>query len=247
MLSAVMAKQEEGKVDKEAKLAALMMSGLVMTAADELADFRRRRLGPDSMIDLDHLRRAREVALSLVEAISADDESKWALVQAAWALFDQESVADDEPTTLNKGIVNAIASAAEAPPSRPQEAPPASQSTAILSSSEPAVGRLDAALPFTKPPATQPTPAMDAGDLAEVRLGTPALTLAQYAALCAACGALPDRVHETHAKFGLPDAAAREELDSAWQQHFDTDPNAHHLWQVLLKQFRAWLVQYGGV
>ena len=71
------------------------------------------------------------------------------------------------------------------------------------------------------------------------------MTLPEYAALCATCGAFPDRVRETHAKFGVSNDAARRRLDEAWQQCFAEDGNLEELWRALRAQFRSWLVQYG--
>jgi hypothetical protein len=71
------------------------------------------------------------------------------------------------------------------------------------------------------------------------------MSLPEYAALSAACGAFPDRVRETHAKFGVSDDAARRRLDEAWQKCFSEDGELEELWRTLRSQFRAWLVQYG--
>jgi hypothetical protein len=71
------------------------------------------------------------------------------------------------------------------------------------------------------------------------------MTLPEYAALCATCGAFPDRVRETHAKFGVSNDAARRRLDEAWQRCFAEHGDLEELWRALRAQFRSWLVQYG--
>ena len=81
----------------------------------------------------------------------------------------------------------------------------------------------------------------------EVQVAGRSMSAPVYAVLCATCGAFPDRVSETHAKFGIADHEAREALDDAWQRVFDEEPRLRELWDALFKQFRAWLIQYGSV
>src|SRR5690606_29956843 len=59
------------------------------------------------------------------------------------------------------------------------------------------------------------------------------ISLAEYAALSAACGALPRRRRETHAKFGIADDAMRGRLDDAWEQRFVAEPELRQLWELL--------------
>jgi hypothetical protein len=73
------------------------------------------------------------------------------------------------------------------------------------------------------------------------------ITLTEYAALSAACGAFPRRLREMHARFGIADEAARRRLDEAWTARFGEDALLEQLWQTLRAQLRAWLVQYGEI
>jgi hypothetical protein len=82
---------------------------------------------------------------------------------------------------------------------------------------------------------------------ATVEVGSRSMPVAEYAVLCAACGAFPARRKEWHARFGVADGDARRQLDDAWEERFTREPALRELWDLLLRRFRAWLVQYGAV
>ena len=77
--------------------------------------------------------------------------------------------------------------------------------------------------------------------------GEPAMTLPRYAAMCASCRAFPERVAETHAKFGIQGQAARLALDEAWRGRFEADPRLEELYRALLTRMSGWLTRYGAV
>jgi hypothetical protein len=82
---------------------------------------------------------------------------------------------------------------------------------------------------------------------AAVELDNRSMRVVEYAVLCAACGAFPTRRREWHARFGVTDDDARRHLDDAWERRFESEPAVRELWDLLLRRFRAWLVQYGAV
>lgn len=108
----------------------------------------------------------------------------------------------------------------------------------------PPVAMNDEALPFQAAPLQPDAPSIQDWPpeaLASVITGLPPMTLVSYAALTASCDALPMRVGETHAKFGITDSAARRSLDAAWKATLDEDPRLLALWSTLHQQFKSWL------
>lgn len=81
--------------------------------------------------------------------------------------------------------------------------------------------------------------------LAHMTIPDSALSLTDYAALCAICGAFPAHLSDTYLRFGLRDHTERYSLDEAWHAHFANQPEAQALWKSLFTQFRSWLTQYG--
>ncbi|MBW2456844.1 MAG: hypothetical protein JRI68_20170 [Deltaproteobacteria bacterium] len=71
--------------DKQTKVGALLLWGLMGTGDDDLAKFRRQRIGRKSELDLEHLKRVRAMLRALVEAIRSDDEDRWEQVREAAA------------------------------------------------------------------------------------------------------------------------------------------------------------------
>ncbi|MEQ9323838.1 MAG: hypothetical protein RIF41_32035, partial [Polyangiaceae bacterium] len=81
--------------------------------------------------------------------------------------------------------------------------------------------------------------------LAHTKIPDSALSLTDYAALCAICGAFPAHLSDTYLRFGLRDHAERYALDEIWHAHFAQRPEAQILYKALFNQFRSWLTQYG--
>jgi hypothetical protein len=100
------------------------------------------------------------------------------------------------------------------------------------------------ALPFPSGPnpETPETESLPPPALASVIAGWPPMTVVSYAALCASCEAMPQRLAETHAKFGITDSAARESLDAVWRSKLEEDARLHALWSALTEQFKTWLI-----
>jgi len=93
--------------DKQTKAGALLLWGLMGTADDDLAKFRRQRLGRKSEVDLEHLKRVRAMLRGLVHAIRNDDEGRWEGVRKAAALVPDPAAAapivEDEPAASPEG------------------------------------------------------------------------------------------------------------------------------------------------
>jgi hypothetical protein len=100
-------------------------------------------------------------------------------------------------------------------------------------------------LPFASAPnpETPNSKSLPPPALASVIAGLPPMTVVSYAALCASCQAMPQRVAETHAKFGVTDGAARDSLDAVWKAKLAEDDRLHALWAALTDQFRSWLLE----
>jgi len=69
--------------DPETRKTSLLLSGLVLTPDGGLAQFRDRRL-PDGSLDLEHLRRARDILDAVGAAITTGEPALWAQVERAW-------------------------------------------------------------------------------------------------------------------------------------------------------------------
>ncbi len=82
---------------KQAKVGALLLWGLMGTGDDDLAKFRRQRIGRKSELDLEHLKRVRAMLRALVEAIRNDDENLWEQVSEAATLLPDPTSAEPEP------------------------------------------------------------------------------------------------------------------------------------------------------
>lgn len=81
--------------------------------------------------------------------------------------------------------------------------------------------------------------------LAHMTIAGSTLSLTDYAALCAICGAFPAHLSDTYLRFGLRDHTERYALDEIWHARFAEQPEAQALYKSLFTQFRAWLTQYG--
>ncbi len=64
------------------------------------------------------------------------------------------------------------------------------------------------------------------------------MSVAKYAAFCAACANNPDRLREIRAQYGIPTQADHDEIDEMWHERFDEDAEAQEEWEYLFKQFR---------
>ena len=422
-------------VDKETKIAAMMLSALMTTGDDQLAGFRKKRLGRGSKVDLAHLRRARDVLTVIAKLVKEDNEERWDLLQQVWKLLLEQQADDDRdivdpeteaaqssdepslsedgpadedssghviesqdsdppkppkvgsapvagelppeiaakinkpspwvaparalaarggaggpplssgsppslaqgpaslgsgPASLGSGPISlggataalgspsaalgtstaALGSAPEALGSAPVAvgSTPVASAPVAVGSAPPAAGsgpgdqtasrgshpplpigeashvRVDQA-PSPHPPVSAAAPlspsspiTLDDGDvvsttgpaIAATRSVLPfdedktqqhksatettapfdnkaltAMPVERYAALCALCGVFPERLTETHARFGIEDNDTRQKLDALWHGRFSKNTSLHQLWGVLFAQFRQWLPLYG--
>jgi hypothetical protein len=102
-----------------------------------------------------------------------------------------------------------------------------------------AVTHLDAALPFQ--PAVAPSLMSPAGPMGMRSL--PPLTLNQYAGLVVACELYPAYAESTHARYGVPTAAARAALDAFWAGRIAADPALAEGWRELCAAARRYFLQ----
>lgn len=118
--------------------ASLLLSSLVLTPDSSLEVYRQRRAA-DGALDLEHLRRTRDILEQLSLAIRSTEPERWRRVARAWAALCQ-----DAP------VVSAAASTA-------QDAPTARQSAASSEVAEPQA-KADEAVPAPAPPPAVPAP-----------------------------------------------------------------------------------------
>jgi hypothetical protein len=117
-------------------------------------------------------------------------------------------------------------------------APGVGQGPALPFQRAPASGPLPTSGPLEKHPALGGTPA--APGLHEGVDEEPALTLEQYASLCAECALWPDDCDAIRARFGL-DAAAQQRLDLRFRKWLAEDAALHGRFYGLFVRYREWL------
>jgi hypothetical protein len=93
-----------------------------------------------------------------------------------------------------------------------------------------------AALPFRRPVET------DGSGPAPARCEPPAMTLEQYASLCAELAVSPHQVEAIFDRHGLKDLKERLRVDLWWQTRLRRDPAEHQQWQALYQRFHAYWV-----
>ncbi|MFO0758002.1 MAG: hypothetical protein U0359_16010 [Byssovorax sp.] len=67
----------------------------------------------------------------------------------------------------------------------------------------------------------------------------PALTLEQYAALCAELGASPQQQDAVFRRYGLSSTDDRRAVDASWQTRLKNDPSEYQRWQALYQHYKA--------
>ncbi|AUX21778.1 uncharacterized protein SOCEGT47_022660 [Sorangium cellulosum] len=88
------------------------------------------------------------------------------------------------------------------------------------------------ALPFS--PAARAAP-----DAPSSAAPAPALSLEQYASLCADLAASPGDAEALFARYGLGRPEARLAVDGFWRDRLARDPAAHRRWRELYRQHRS--------
>lgn len=91
------------------------------------------------------------------------------------------------------------------------------------------------ALPFQPASAQDPSPAP--------ATPPPALTIEQYASLCAELGASPHQADAIFRRYGLESARERLEVDLGWQERLRRAPDEHRAWQDLYNRYHAYWVE----
>lgn len=117
--------------ERERKIAAMLLSGLVAAEESQLDDFRRTRLGRTGA-GLEDLRLLRELLLRLGEALRVGDAEAMQAIRAAHAaMAETPQVAPVDPRTIASAPLPTDASPAAVPAPSPIEVPERSTITAI--------------------------------------------------------------------------------------------------------------------
>ena len=70
--------------------------------------------------------------------------------------------------------------------------------------------------------------------------GKMALTLSQYAGLCAEIAVFPKQAAEVFARYGLAEMKERLRIDFAWQERLRRNPEEARSWQELYQRYHAY-------
>lgn len=148
----------------DVRRASLLLSGLVLTGDDSLEAFRNRRVG-DPSLDIDHLKRARDILDAVHEAItSGDDPGRWERVEKAWQILIEREASEAPPPA-----VSPAASATAPPPvaAGPRPSPPAPGAITPSHQADVKVEVSDSTLPVDGPQPGDRTVLPFAGAVAE--------------------------------------------------------------------------------
>lgn len=231
---------------------------LLQTSDGELGWF-SRRAGLASEHDHEDLRKARELLQCLAGALASGPGTGWDRVQAAWSGMRQRHGAVETHTSSVakpqwvRDLPPKPSLGAPAPGTEPYQAQQAERARFVPAAqpahhAPPAVVSAPAPMmpPAARPPAGRPPVPKRAAAQAPPPppRGEPVvvggqMTLARYAAFCAACSTNPERVAVVEAEYGIHSAAQRAALDDHWQDEFDDDPALLAQWEQLCSQFRA--------
>src|SRR5262245_50333934 len=113
--------------DPETRQASLLLSGLVLTPDSALELFRERRVA-NKALDLEHLKRARDMLDFVSAAISSGNAEQWARIEQAWKLLQIEIAkvaAKPPPAPAPNAVERAPASAPENAEAVGEQAPSA--------------------------------------------------------------------------------------------------------------------------
>ncbi len=78
------------------------------------------------------------------------------------------------------------------------------------------------------------------------RTSPPALSIEQYASLCAELAAKPAAKDDTLARYQIAAATAKQALDEAWTQRFDADSALRTRYEQLVRYYTQWYQQNQG-
>lgn len=178
------------------------------------------------------------------EEASTRDDAPPTLREMLDAPLPDEQLGEFPPspwTAISRAVERQTPAKPEPPPDDPAPPPIVRKPT-----TEPPEAPADEPLPFSERPNphTPDAKSLPPTALASVIAGLPPMTVVSYAAFCASCEAMPQRLAETHAKFGVIGENARASLDDAWRRKLDEDARLHDLWQALTDQFRTWLTMH---
>ena len=119
-------------------------------------------------------------------------------------------------------------------PMRPQRTIPEGLPDTLADVTAPPLGSLERALPFVAPDEGQ-TQHLVHHSMAHGL----ALTLREYAALCAEADESPQRRHLVHERYQVSDTTTRELVRKAYELRFEHDPALRSQWQRQYDEFRA--------
>ncbi|WP_437977838.1 hypothetical protein WMF11_14130 [Sorangium sp. So ce295] len=162
------------------------------------------------------------------------------------------------PEPARPASPTAVLPALPAPPEPARPAPPTAVLPAVPAPPEPADPAVAMALVpkgmrgFTSLTGTHPTSGAPSGAPLPFASGpraapaapsapppTPALSLEQYASLCADLAASPGDAEALFARYGLGRPEERAAVDAFWRDRLARDPAAHRRWQELYSQHRS--------
>ena len=90
------------------------------------------------------------------------------------------------------------------------------------------IARLAKPMPFAEGPVSKAAPA-----------SPPALSLEQYAALCAELGASPQQQDAVFHRYGLSSTEDRRAVDTSWQTRLKGDPSEYQRWHALYQHYKG--------
>jgi hypothetical protein len=268
-----MAERDDGagsRQDPRIRKGALLLSALVLSPDSALERYRDQRAG-DRKLDIEQLRRARDVLDAVAFAIAASEPARWTHVEQAWA-----ALRDDARRLPRLPLADAPAAkhAPRAEPPAPVPSVPAVDETAPVDISK--LVPAERILPYraaaepsppvrpapSPPPAPRPRPSTPASDVdgtmamtplenapaalpfaGPQRAGTPTLTVEQYASLRAELEARCTPHALLLGRYDLPDEEAFRAVERHWQQRLQDAPAVRARFDQLLAHYRQWLAE----
>jgi hypothetical protein len=268
-----MAEQDDGagsRQDPRIRNGALLLSALVLSPDSALERYRDQRAG-DRQLDVEQLRRARDVLDAVAFAIAGAEPARWTHVEQAWTALRGDArrlpklppadasaarhapgaeapaqvsagpaVDETAPVDISKVVPaerilpyraaaepSPLVRAAPSPPPAPRSRPSTPGSDVDQTMAMAPLGEAPAALPFAEPQ----------------RVGTPSLTVEQYASLRAELAARSAPHAELLARYDLADEEALRAVERHWEQRLRDAPAVRARFDQLLTHYRQWLAE----
>jgi hypothetical protein len=194
------------------------------------------------------LKRARDLLDAVAHAIVAKDPRRWQRIGDAWRILER-----DARQVPSEALETPPREVELKSPSTPARAPAHATSSPLDETAQAVAVPNESTLPFAPaanavppPPAeiTGPdqrgeTAFLDVSDLDDEPLPfTPAMTLEQYAALCAQTAVHPDKLQDILRRYGLSNERALESLHAAIRKRFQSEPALQQQFHQLESYYR---------